>query len=244
MARTGAGGELWKKPTHFRITRIQTGTIGDTTTTAAITGAGNEATIAVTAITNFTASDPCLVIGDGGVERVVIGTPNTTMPATPPPLVPQSSGARFVEAVDVDLGKISKDSLQVSANKALTAVFEEIGDTPVVYIPGTLECELSFGLLGANVLNWQFATGYAESETGAGSSETAPTQGIIGLSGQAVHSEMVAWIRGIRHDSKKFQIQFLNAYVEASISTPFGSTGPAVINGKLKASALKIAHWT
>ena len=80
MARTQAAGELWRKLTNFFVTRIATGTIGDTTTTAAVTGSGSETTVAVTAITNFTAADPCLIIGDGGVERVLIGTPATTMP--------------------------------------------------------------------------------------------------------------------------------------------------------------------
>jgi hypothetical protein len=244
MARTLAAGELFRRVTHFFVTRIQTGTIGDTTTTAPVTGAGAETTVAVTGITNFTAADPCLIIGDGGVERVVIGTPNTTMPATPPPRIPQSTGARFVEAVDLTPGKIAPDSLQFGMTKSLTAVFEEIGDAPVVYLPGNIEFEMSFGLLSVNGLNLQLLAGYIEEETGTGSSITVPTQSVLGLVNQATSTEQVVTLRGIRHDAKNFQIELCNAYIEVAVAATFAKSAPTVLNGKFKASAIKAMQWT
>lgn len=244
MARTLAAGELFRRLTHFFVTRIQTGTIGDTTTTAAVTGSGTETTVAVTAITNFTSADPCLIIGDGGIERVVIGTPVATMPVTPPPRIPQSSAARFVEAVDLNPGKLDPDSVVFGMARSLTAVFEEIGDAPVVYIPGTIEFDLSFALLSINGLNLQLLAGYLEEETGAGSSITVPTQSVFGKADQSTDSEKVVTIRGLRHDLKKFQIELCNAYVEVAVSATFGKSGPTKLNGKFRASACKAMQWT
>lgn len=244
MARTNAAGELFRRVTNFFVTRIQTGTIGDTTTTAAVTGTGSETTTAVTAITNFTAADPCLIIGDGGVERVVIGTPNTTMPVTPPPRIPQSSGARFVEATDLNPGKLAPDSLQFGMSRSLTPVFEEIGDSPLVYIPGTIEFELSFGLLSINGLNLQLLAGYLEAETGAGSSITVPTSTILGLSGQTTDGAQVCAFRGVRHDAKNFQIELCNAYIEVAVQASFSKSSPTILNGKFRASAIKAMQWT
>jgi len=244
MARTLAAGELFRRLTHFFVTRIQTGTIGDTTTTAAVTGAGSETTVGVTAITNFTAADPALIIGDGGVERVLLGTPNTTMPVTPPPRIPQSSGARFVEAVDLNPGKIVPDSVVFGMNRSLTAVFEEIGDSPVVYIPGTIEFDLAFSLLSINALNLQLLSGYLEEETGAGSSMAVPTQSVLGLSGQSTDGQQVVTLRGLRHDAKKFQIELCNAYIEVATSATFGKNAPTQLNGKFRASAIKAMQWT
>ena len=244
MPRTLAAGELWKKLSSMRLLRETTGTHGNTTTTAAVTGSGAETTVAVTASTNFTSADECLIIGSGGVEATKIGTPATTMPVSPPPKIPQASGARFVEAEVIDLGKYAQDTVQMTANKALTAVFEEIGDTPVAYIPGNAEYALTFGLLSFNGLNWQTILGYAESETGDGLGEATAYQVALGLASQTVQGELVFRAAGLRHDLKNIEIDFCNAFFEASVSATLGRNAPAQLNGSVKASALIIRQWT
>ena len=244
MPRTLAAGELWKKLTLMRLIRIATGTIGDTVTTAAITGSGAETTVAVTATTNFTAADECLIIGSGGVEATKIGTPATAMPVSPPPLVPQALGARFVEGIEVDLGKIAQNSVTWSATKALSAVFEEIGDAPLVYIPGNAEFGMEFSLYGYNGPNIQTLLGYAEAETGNGAAEATAFQVAVGLPGQALQTEQVFRIRGLRHDAKILELDFLNAYFEARISSQLGREAPAQLQGAVRSSGIIFRQWT
>lgn len=244
MPRTNAAGELWRKPTSFRIIREATGTHGDTTTTAAITGAGNELTVAVAASTNFTSGDPVLTIGDGGVESLVIGTPALSMPVTPPPKVPQSTGARFVEAVELNCGKIVKDSLKLSGSKSIQAIFEELADSPVVYFPGDAEFVFDFALYGINGLNMQMVMGYLEAETGDGLARATAYQVVMGLAGQTLHGETVARIKGVRFDGKNIEFDLLNAFFEAAVNSSLGRGAPAQLNGRLKGSALLVRQYT
>jgi hypothetical protein len=243
MPRTNAAGELLKKTTVLDLYRIASGTIGDTVTTAPVAATGAETTIAVSSATNFTSADPVFVIGDGGLELLKIGTPNATMPVTPPPKIAQSTGARMVEAVRVNIGKFLQDSVSWTGTKSLTAVFEEIGDTAVVYISGPLEFGISFGLLGYNGPNLQFATGFAESETGDGLAEATAYQSLVGGIGQAVQSEQVIRWQGLRHDAKKLQIDFLNAYVETNINAPLQKTAASSMQVTCKASQLIVRQF-
>jgi hypothetical protein len=243
MPRTLAAGELLKKTTILDLYRIQTTTAGDTTTTAPVAGTGAETTVAVTSAANFSVNDPAFIIGDGGMELIKLGTPNVTMPVTPPPKIAQATGARFVEAVKVPLGKFLQDSVSWTATKSLTAVFEEIGDTPVVYIPGPLEFSIAFGLLGYNGPNLQFATGFTEAETGDGAAEATAYQSLIGGVGQAVQSEQVMRWQGLRHDAKKIQIDFLNAYVETAINAPLTKTAPSPLSVTCKCTQLIVRQF-
>lgn len=243
MPRTLAAGELLKKTTALDLYRIATGTIGDTVTTAAVLGTGAETTVSVSATTNFTANDPAFIIGDGGIELTKIGTPATSMPVSPPPKIAQSTGARFVEAVKVPLGKFLQDSISWTGTKTLTPIFEEIGDTALVYIAGPLEFGISFGLLGYNGPNLQFATGYAEAETGDGLAEATAYQSLIGGINQAVQSEQVMRWQGLRHDAKKVQIDFLNAYVETNINAPLQKTAASVLQVTCKCSQLIVRQF-
>jgi hypothetical protein len=243
MPRTLAAGELLKKTTVLDLYRIQTGTIGDTVTTAAVLGTGAETTVAVSSSTNFTSADPAFIIGDGGMELTKIGTPAASMPVSPPPKIAQAIGARFVEAAKIALGKFLQDSVSWTATKSLTAVFEEIGDTPVVYIPGPLEFSIAFGLLGYNGPNLQFSTGFAESESGDGLAEATAFQSLIGGVGQAVQSEQVMRWQGLRHDAKKIQIDFLNAYVETAINAPLTKTAPSPLSVTCKCTQLIVRQF-
>ncbi len=243
MPRQNDAGELLKKITALTLFRLQTGTVGDTTTTAPVLGTGAETSVAVTAITNFTAADPCFIIGDGGLELTLIGTPNVTMPVSPPPKIAQSTGARFVEAVAVTLGKIAQGSVKWSANRALTAVFEEVGDTPVCYIPGTLECGLDFALYGYNGPNVQLLTGYLEAETGSGAALATAYQSLIGGVNQALQTAQVFRVQALRYDAKNIQIDFLNVQIAAAINSDLSRMNASTLNGSVKASAMIIRQY-
>lgn len=244
MPRTNAGGELWKELASLTLYRIQTGTIGNTTTTEAVLGNGTETSIDVVAATNFTANDPVFLIGTGGLELLVIGTPATIMPLTPPPKIPQATGARMVEATAVALGKIPQGAINWTSASALTAVFEEINRTPVVYLPGTIEFTLNGALFGYNGPNIAFVNGYAESETGDGAAYATAYQQAIGFPGQALQTEQVMRIRGLRHDAQNVEIDFLNAYIEGAVNSTLGREAPATLNFAAKASAIIVRQWT
>jgi hypothetical protein len=244
MPRTLAAGELWKELALLRLYRIATGTIGDTLTDAAVVGSGAETMVSVVASTNFTAADPAFIIGSGGLERTTIGTPATTMPVSPPPKIAQASGARFVEAVAVNLGKIPQGTINWTSSSALTPVFEEIGRTPVVYIPGTVEFVLNGALFGYNGPNIQFVNGYAEAETGDGAAYATAYQSLVGGIGQATQTEQVLTVSGLRHDAQNIEIDFLNAYIEGAVNSTLGRDAPAQLNFTAKASAIIVRQWT
>src|SRR3982751_3789973 len=103
MARKNDATELYRRITSIDLYRVATGTIGDTTLSSNLaTGAS---VVPVTAITNFANGDPVFIIGDGGLElNQINGTTNVSMPVKYKTLLAQTSGARFVEAVQVPLG--------------------------------------------------------------------------------------------------------------------------------------------
>ena len=243
MPRTLAPGEGIKSVTSLRFVRQHT-TPGVTTTTAAVTGSGAETTVGVTSSAAFTAADECLIIGDGGVELVLIGTPATSMPVSPPPKIAQSSGATFARGLSVSLGKFVQGSVNWTGTRPITSVFEEVGDTPIYYIPGNAEFGLSFGLFNHNTQNIQRLMGYEEAETGDGAAEATAYQGIMGVSAQALHTELVFVLKMLRFDGKKFELQFCNAFIEAAIASNPSRSNPAALNATVKASALKIKQWT
>lgn len=243
MPRTNAAGELIKSVTSLTLYRKHT-TPTETTVSEAVLGDGTETTLDVASATGFVAADPAFIIGDGGLDIVTIGTPAATMPISPPPKIAQTTGARFVRALAVSMGKIGQGSVVWTGTRGLTAIFEEVGDTPVVYIPGTAEFSLAFSLLCQNGLNILRLLGYEEAETGDGAAEATAYQSIAGVAGQALHTELVLGLQLLRHDAKKLRIFFLNSYIEAAISSNPSRTTPALLNGTAKCSAIKIQQWT
>jgi hypothetical protein len=185
MPRLGTPTSYWRRLLSVDLYRLQTGTIGDTVTTAPVIGDGSETTIAVSAITNFTSGDPAGVIGDGGTELFKIGTPNATMPVTYKPKLPQSTGARFVEMVKVALGRPSEDGVQESVSRALQAFFSSVDDLPIGYLEQPLELSMGFSLVEYSGFNKQLAAGFADEETGAGTTGD-PYQYVIGKLNQTV----------------------------------------------------------
>lgn len=228
MPRQLDATSLFRKLTAVELIRIQTGTIGDTVTTAAIVGDGSEATVAVTAITNFTSGDPVLVIGDGGVEALKIGTPNTTMPVSYKPKLAQTAGARFVEATKVSLGKIGESGFSFTPAKPLTPILSAVDDGPIAFIDGTLDLQFSVPLLEYAGLNHQLITGYADSESGAGSNSD-PYQVVIGAVNQTLQGSAVLRMTGIRHDGKYVQLDLLDCRVEPSAGIDHNRQAPAVL---------------
>ena len=243
MPRQLDGTSIFRKLTSLSWIRIASGTIGDTVTNAAIVGDGSEATVGVAAITNFTSGDKVLVIGDGGVECLKIGTPNLTMPVSYKPKVPQSSGARFVEAVAVALGKIAEQGIQISPSKSLTEVISSVDDTPVAFIDGPVSLAIAAPLLEWSGLNWQLITGFADEETGAGSAAD-PYQYIVGKVNQTLQGTQVFRMEGLRHDGKFVQVDFLDARVEVSGSVDHNRQGPAVLPLSFRATKMIVRQAT
>lgn len=229
MPRQLDGTSLWRKLTAVELIRLQTGTIGDTTTTAPVLGDGTETTIGVTAITNFTATDIVLISGDGGVEALKIGTPNVTMPVTYKPKLAQATGARFVEAAKVSLGKIGEAGFSFTPSKPLTPILSAVDDGAIAFIDGTLDLAFSVPLLEYSGLNHQLITGYADAETGTGTPSTDPYQYVIGAVNQTLQGISVARLTGIRHDGKYIQIDMLDMKVEPSGGIDHNRQGPAVL---------------
>lgn len=219
---------LFRKLTAVELIRIATGTIGDTVTTAPVVGDGSEATIAVSATTNFSANDQALIIGDGGIEAFKVGTPAAAMPVTYKPKLAQSTGARFVEATKVSLGKIGESGFSFTPSKPLTPILSAVDDGPIAFLDGVLDLQFSVPLLEWSGLNFQLITGYADSETGAGSAAD-PYQAVIGAVNQTLQTSAILRASGIRRDGKFVQIDLLDAVVEPSGGIDHNRQSPAVL---------------
>lgn len=228
MPRQLDGTALFRKLLSLDLYKISTGTFGDTTTTAPVIGDGSETTIGVTATTNFTAADYAFCIGDGGTELFKIGTPAVSMPITYKPKIPQSTGARFVEATKVSLGKLGEGGVNITPSKSLTAINSSVDDFPINYLDGVLEVSFSVPLLEWSNVNWALITGYADDETGAGTTGD-PYQTIIGKINQTLQGSQVFRLTGIRFDGKYGQIDLLDAHVEVSQGIEHNRQAPAVM---------------
>lgn len=239
MPRQNDGTELWRKLLSVDLYTLQTGTIGDTTVTPAVLGDGTETTLTVAAITNFTVSDPAFIIGDGGVELVKIGTPNTTMPISFKPKIPQSAGARFVEARKIPLGKPSDAGVSISPSKQLTEIFSAVDDLPVAYVDGPLSLDIAVPLLGYNELNLALMGGFSQDlSTGAGTTADPTSYGIHGATAPLLTAALT--IRGYRHDNKYVLIDLLDARFQSNGSIDHNRQAPAVIPVSCKARGLVI----
>lgn len=224
MPRQNDGTELVRKLTFIDLYRIASGTKGDTTTTGAV--AKSATTIPVAAITNFTSGDPAFLIGDGGFELIsAIGTPNTTMPITNQKIeFAQASGARFVEAVRVPLGKIESGGFSFNMNRSLTPIESAQDDTPIAYEEGVLELSGGFGLLGFNPENLQLVAGIEESIIGVGTAAD-PYQGSLGSNAAVSLSNFAFRVGFLRQDGKTGHIDLLNARINASGGVTIGKGG-------------------
>lgn len=215
MARTNVGSHAWRRHLSTDLYIIQPTAPGDTTVTPAVLGDGTETTLTVASAASFTVADPAFIIGDGGVELVKIGTPATSMPISYKPKLPQSAGARFVEALKVSLGKTSEDGFVITPTKSLTPVFSSVDDFAVFYIDSPIEIQCGFSLLEYAGKNMQLMLGYADEETGVGSAAD-PFQNVIGKLNQTLQGYAVIRHTGQLQDGKFVQIDMLDARFEAS----------------------------
>lgn len=208
---------------------IQSGTIGDTTTTAAILGDGTESTLTVAAFTNFTAADPAMIIGSGGYELVTLGTPAATMPVTRRLLVPQAIGARLVEAKEIDLGHIGPEGVTFGGSSSLTSLFAATARAAVSYFPVPAELTFNIPLRYKTNLDLQAAFGVPEAETGTGIAAT-PYAAHIGGTNIATQTPHCYRLTGVTEGGKTVNVDFLGCRLEVSAQDNRGGSDPGVIN--------------
>lgn len=211
---------------------IASGTIGDTTTTEAIVGYtdGTEVAVDVTAITNFTAADPAMIIGSGGYELVTLGTPATSMPVTRPLLVPQDSGARMVEAVAIPLGHIGPEGASWSPSSSLTAILAATARSAVSYFPNPAEIAFSIPLRYKDNLSLQASTGVPETETGSGVAAT-PWAAHAGQTNIATQTPHCYRLRGRTEAGRICELDFLGARLAVNFTDNRGASGdPGVLS--------------
>lgn len=223
---------------------IASGTIGDTTTSEAIVGytAGTETTVDVVAATNFTAADPAMIIGTGGVELVTLGTPATTMPITRPLLVPQATGARMVEAVAIALGHIGPEGVTFGGSSSLTSIFASTARAAVSYFPAPAEMTFTIPLRYKTGLDIQAAFGVPESETGSGVSATpwAVHAGQSNIATQTIHCYR---LQGVSEGGRTVQVDILGARLEISSTDNRGGSDPGVLNIQGKMTGISQFIW-
>ncbi|HET8777979.1 MAG TPA: hypothetical protein VFN76_10000 [Candidatus Limnocylindria bacterium] len=242
MPRLNNAQELFRYLNSVTKYTIQTGTIGDTTTSGPL--AAGASTVPVTAITNFTSGDPAFLIGDGGVELIsAIGTPATSMPITNQKIaIAQSTGARFVEAVAIALGHVSDAGATFGGTQQLTPVPAATSRSALTFLKQSAELTFSFALLGYNNLNLLAAFGAPESgETGTGTAAD-PHQALIGQSNIGTQSTQCIRLMGDRIDGKTVQVDLLDVTIEVNVSAQIGTATPAgiTIAGKMGAVIQRI----
>lgn len=241
MPRLNNGLEILKGISKIELFSLATGTIGDTVTTEQL--AQNAADVDVSAMTNFTAADPVFIIGDGGLELNAIGTPATTpMPLKYKAALPQSTGARLVEAVGRNIGHVTEAGVQYAANLALTPINASTSITPLAYQRGQGELRANWALRGFNNLNWQIIHGQEEGEGGAG---TAADPHQVVVSGQTLgtHGLLCARIHGYRFDGKLVMQDYLNCTIEVQATVNLGGTTPAELPMAVRFDAMVQRIW-
>lgn len=241
MPRLGTGSELFKYLTS--VTKyVVTTSGGDTTTAEAIVVDAED--VNVTAITNFTAADVCMIDGSGGTELVTIGTPATTpMPVTRPFAIAQDSGARFVEMTAASLNHIAEGGVQFGGSLTLTEIKAATSRTAIAFIADAAVLTWTIPVLGFNLLNLQAAFGATEGEQGAGT-VADPHQVVIGpdtVGTQGIHCYRCL---GVRHDGKIVEVDFLDCTVEVNTNITIGAPNPDGMTITGKAGTITGRIWT
>lgn len=242
MPRTNSGSELFQYLNKWYKFTIQSGTIGDTTTTAAI--AVTDDSVNVAAATNFTAADFAMIDGDGGVEVTQLGTPAASpMPFTRPLLLAQSSGARLVEAQRIDMGHIAEGGIQFGGSQTLTEIKAATSRTAIAFFGESTTLTLNAPLLGYNNLNLLAVFGAIESESGAGTSSdpygAAISQDTVGT--QGLHCYRA---EGTLYDGRVVQIDFTGCTVEVNANITIGAPNPDGMPLSVKCTTFIQRIWT
>lgn len=242
MPRTNSGSELFQYLNKWYKFVIQSGTIGDTTTTAA-TVVGT-AGVNVTASTNFTDGDFVMVDGDAGVEVMTLGTVATTpMPTTVPFLLASASGAHMVEAARIDMGHIAEGGIQYGGSQTLTEIKAATSRTAIAFFGESTTLTLSAPLLGYNNLNLLAVFGATESEDGSG---TASDPYGAAITGDTVGTQGLHCYRaeGTLYDGRVVQIDFTGCTVEVNANITIGAPNPDGLPLSVKCTSFIQRIWT
>lgn len=235
MALTTDISRSIRKLTSLVRYQIASGTIGDTTTTAATTRSATS--VGITAITNFTAADPAFLLGGGGEELIsAIGTPATTQTITNQKIhFIHPIGTRFVEAVVYPLGKIAKGTAKLTGAKPVTEIFTDVDDFAQGFIDGNKSLGMAFGLYEMTAEALQVVFGDTEDVIGAGTLAD-PFQGAIGdPSALAAIAYMAFRATGLLQGGRVFEVDFLGARMEVNIDSPLdGRDAPPVLQAAVK----------
>lgn len=242
MPRLNSGQELFRKLDSLKVYRIQATTPGDTTLTSGVTAGATAVTIAAT--TNFATSDYAFILGSGGTELNRLSTAlNTVQVLTRRVGIAQDAGARFVEAVETDLGHIDEAGVVVSPTQTLTPVNSALSALPVQYITGVGEIGVTFNLLGFNVLNLHTIMGITESELGAGTAGD-PYQGFVIGEQMGTQGTQVFRATGTRYDGATVEVDFLDARIEVQGQISLVRNAPTVLPCAIKCTAMALRHWS
>lgn len=238
MALTTDISRSIRKLTSIVRYQIQSGTIGDTVTTAATVRSATS--VSISATTSFTTADPAFLIGSGGFELIsAIGAPNVVQTLTNQLIhFIHPIGTRFVEAVAYPLGKIAKGSAKFTAAKPLSEIFTDVDDAAVGFIDGNKTLGMSFGLYEATAEALQAAFGDAEDVVGAGTN-ASPFQGAVGDPNAVAALPYTAYrATGLLQGGRVFEVDFLNGRMETSVDSPLdGRDAPPSL-----AVTVKCAH--
>lgn len=243
MSRQNDGPELFKRLDSLQVFRQVSGG-GSTTLAAAATAQAT--TLNLTTNTGFTAADPVIVSGDGGVELNAI---SATTPITAVPLVyklgrAQALGATVVEAVAASLAHITEDGIDFGGNQSLDPIYSALSSAAIAYLYGNTEYEGAFTLQGFNIQNFHTWMGITEAETGAGSSAD-PFQGVIHGALMATQGIQCLRATGVRHDGKNVIVDFNDAKIAPSGQTKLArSQGSGFLPCTFKCTSAIIRIWS
>ena len=241
MSSVPSTASIIKSLTSIDLYKIQPTTPGDTVTTAALSRAAT--TIPVSAITNFSDTEPFFIVGDGGTElNSVSGAPSGSniVPARPIALA-QASGARVVEAIKYALGHIAEGSARITGTSSTTPIPAATSATPIGFLStgGALGFALAGLSFDTRILALAF--GMDELETGAGTSGDPYTTVISQIS---VGTHALACLRGraTRKDGKTVEIDMLDCTVTVNADVNFSgkAVNPIAIAGSCTAHVVRI----
>ena len=241
MPRLNDSTQLFKSISTLEVFRLATATPGDTITTAALAAAAPS--VSVSATTSFASADPVFIIGDGGVELNACGTPALAMPLKYKAAFAQSTGARFVEAIGVNLGYLSEAGATFSPSQSLTAILSANSATPLNYITGSAELSATFELLAFSGLNLHTMLGITEAETGVGTAAD-PYQYVVGGANIGTQGTQCFRLTGVLHSLQNFHLDFLNARIEVGGQMTFNRSAPAVYPVTIKFTNMVKRQWT
>lgn len=241
MPRVLDGTELFRYLTDISAYRVVATAPGDTTVAATATVGAT--TVSVAATTSFTTSDPVFIIGTGGFElNEISGAVAVAMPLKYKVAQAQPVGARFVEAVRVQLGHIDEDGPSLTASGSITAIGSAIARGAIQFVNAPGELGFDFGLLGWNNLNLQAWLGIPEAETGAGSAAD-PYQMVAKASLFATEGPQAIRLTGVRHDAKNVLVDLLDCKIIPQGNVNLSGKGRAALPCSMRYTSFISRVW-